>query len=39
VNVKPGKADAFAEKLTYTVSTDGTVVLVWGDYKISFEVK
>lgn len=39
VNVKPGKADAFAEKLTYTVSTDGTVVLLWGDYKISFEVK
>jgi Protein of unknown function (DUF2911) len=39
VNVKPQKAETFAEKMTFTVDKNGAVTLLWGDNKISFEVK
>lgn len=39
VNVKAGKADPFAEKMTFTISADGKVTLVWGDKKVEFTVR
>lgn len=39
VNVKAGKAPAFAEKLTYTVAKDGKVSLAWGDVGVDFKVE
>ncbi len=39
VNVKPGKAPAFAEKLTYTIAKDGKVSLQWGDVAVDFKVE
>ena len=38
VKVKPGKAEQFAEKLTFNVNKDGTVTLLWGDRKVGFKV-
>ncbi len=38
VKVKPGKAEQFAEKLTFNVNKDGTVTLLWGDLKVGFKV-
>lgn len=39
VNVKAGKAPAFAEKLTYSVAKDGKVSLAWGDVGVDFKVE
>jgi len=39
VKVKPGKAKAFTEKLTYTIDKDGKVVLLWGDLEVGFKVQ
>jgi hypothetical protein len=36
VNVKPQKAESFAEKMTFTINKDGLVTLLWGDIKVSF---
>lgn len=38
VTVKEQKASLFAEKLTYTISGDGTVTLTWGDKQVRFKV-
>lgn len=39
INVKAQKAPAFAEKMTFDISDNGLVTLVWGDHKIGFTVK
>lgn len=39
VKVKAGKAEAFAEKMTFTISEDGKVTLFWGDRKVEFRVR
>ena len=39
VNVKAGKADPFAEKMTFTIDADGKVTLLWGDKKVEFHVR
>jgi hypothetical protein len=39
VKVKGGKAAAFSEKLTYTISKEGKVTLNWGDLQTGFSVK
>ncbi|MBC7536033.1 MAG: DUF2911 domain-containing protein, partial [Ferruginibacter sp.] len=39
VKVKPGKAGAFAEKLTFTIDKNGNVYLAWGELLVGFEVK
>lgn len=39
VNVKPGKAPQSQEKLTYTISKDGKVSLLWGDIETDFKVE
>lgn len=39
VNVKPKKAAAFAEKMTFDISNGGVVTLLWGDQQVSFTVK
>jgi Protein of unknown function (DUF2911) len=36
VKVKPGKAKAFAEKMTFTIDKKGRVTLLWGDIKVDF---
>ena len=38
VKVKPGKAEQFAEKMTFIVNKNGTVSLLWGDIKVDFAV-
>jgi hypothetical protein len=39
VKVKPGKAAKATERLTYTISKEGKVSLLWGDLDLSFNVK
>lgn len=39
VKVTAGKAQPFAEKLTYTIDKDGKISLLWGDFQVSFTVK
>ncbi|MFT3680862.1 MAG: DUF2911 domain-containing protein [Ferruginibacter sp.] len=39
VNVKSAKAAAFSEKLTFTVSPEGKVSILWGDTAVDFNVK
>lgn len=39
VNVKPQKAESFAEKMTFTIDKDGLVTLLWGDNKVGFTVQ
>ena len=39
VPVRGLKPAAFAEKLTYTISADGIVSLLWGDKQIDFQVQ
>jgi hypothetical protein len=39
VTVKAGKADPFAEKMTFTISENGKVSLWWGEVMVSFMVK
>ena len=38
VKVKPAKAEAFAEKMTFVVDKNGTDSLLWGDRKVDFKV-
>jgi hypothetical protein len=38
VTVKPGKAEKFAEKMTFSIDEKGMVTLLWGDLKVSFSV-
>lgn len=38
VKVKSGKANPFAEKLTFSIDNNGKVSLVWGDIKVDFNV-
>ena len=39
VKVKAGKANPFAEKMTFTISKAGKVSLVWGDKQVDFTVQ
>lgn len=39
VTTKTGKAPQMTEKLTYTISKDGKVSLLWGDKAYAFNVK
>jgi hypothetical protein len=39
VNVKAGKANPFAEKMTFTIDASGKVSLVWADVQVDFTVK
>jgi Protein of unknown function (DUF2911) len=39
VPVRGSKPAAFAEKLTYSISADGIVSLLWGDKQIDFQVQ
>ncbi len=39
VNVKSSKAPQFAERMKFTISPQGTVSLLWGDYKVDFMVR
>lgn len=39
VKVKPGKAKQFAEKMTFTISKNGKVSLLWGDRQVDFNVE
>jgi hypothetical protein len=39
VKVKPQKAGASSEKLTYTIDKNGKVALLWGDLKVDFKVE
>lgn len=36
VTATPGKAPAFAEKMTFSIDKNGLVTLTWGDLKVSF---
>ena len=39
IPVRGSKPATFAEKLTYTISADGIVSLLWGDKQIDFQVQ
>lgn len=39
VNVKAGKANPYSEKMTFTISPEGKVSLMWGDIRVDFNVK
>jgi hypothetical protein len=39
VKVRPAKAPAFAEKMTFDIDKKGVVTLLWGDLKVDFTVK
>lgn len=39
INVKPGKAPAFTERMTFTVDKSGKVSLLWGNEAVAFQVK
>ncbi len=39
VNVTPGKADSFTEKMTFIIDKAGKVSLLWGDVQVGFNVK
>ena len=39
VKVKPGKSASFAEKMTFMITKNGKVSLVWGDIQVDFNVK
>ncbi|MFN8251854.1 MAG: DUF2911 domain-containing protein [Ferruginibacter sp.] len=36
ITAAPGKAAAFAEKMSFTIEKNGLVTLLWGDIKVSF---
>jgi hypothetical protein len=38
-DVKPQKAETFAEKMTFSIDKTGLVTLLWGDNKITFTVE
>lgn len=37
--VKPAKAAAFTERMTFTISKTGLVSLIWGNHQVNFNVK
>lgn len=39
VNVKPGKAPKFTERMTFNIDKSGKVSLMWGDHEVNFNVK
>jgi len=39
VKAKHKKADEFAERMTFTISKDGEVHLLWGDNDVKFQIK
>ncbi len=39
VNVKASKAASFAEKMTFSISKEGKVTLLWGDISVEFAVQ
>jgi len=39
VPVRDKEVDSFSEKLTYKISTDGNVTILWGDKEINFAVQ
>jgi Protein of unknown function (DUF2911) len=39
VNVKATKAAAFAEKMSFSISKEGKVTLLWGDISVGFTVQ
>lgn len=39
VDVKPSKAPAKTEKMTFQIAKSGVVSLLWGDTKVNFQVK
>jgi hypothetical protein len=39
VTTNAGKSKEIAEKMTFNISKDGKVVLLWGDRKVDFKVK
>jgi len=39
VNVKSEKSDSFTEKMTFTISKNGKVSLMWGDVQVDFKVE
>jgi Protein of unknown function (DUF2911) len=39
VKVKAGKADPFAEQMTFTIDAKGIVTLLWGGVSVKFKVK
>lgn len=39
IKVKPVKAAAFTEKMTFTIDKGGKVALIWGNIKVPFTVK
>lgn len=38
VSTKAGKAEEFAEQMTFKISKDGTVWLLWGNVEVTFKV-
>lgn len=39
VKVKPTKAPAFTEQMTFTIDKSGKVSLMWGDWQVNFNVE
>jgi len=39
IKVKPAKAAAFSEKMTFTIDKSGHVNLLWGDIQVGFDVQ
>ena len=39
VKVKPGKSEAFVEKMTFAINKDGKVMLTWGNVAVGFKVE
>ncbi len=39
VKVRPSKAPAFTEKMTFTINKSGKVLLMWGDWQVGFIVE
>lgn len=39
VKVKGSKAPAFSERMTFKISKDGKVTLLWGDHEVDFKVE
>ena len=39
VKVKAFKTEGFSEKMTFSISADGEVILLWGDIRVVFNVK
>lgn len=39
IKVKPSMGKSLSEKMTFKISKDGTVMLMWGDKQVNFTVK